>query len=286
MTTAPQAVIALDHCAALGERPLYEPAEDALYWVDSLAPSINRLSLRSGENHCWPLPRRIGTFALKAGGGAVLALDDGVYDFAFDDGPPVPRVRLDFAPQAFLNDGRCDPQGRFWVSSALAEGHVYRLDASGLRPLIDGVAVGNGMAWSPDGRTMYVGCCLTGRVWQFDYDRLTGTPTNRRLFVSAGGNGVFLDGAAVDSEGGYWLCLCGAGRIERFLPDGTHDRSVTLPSKRPTMLAFGGPDLATAYVTTAGAEVDPSLPPPLPGDGCILALDLGVRGLPEPKLAS
>jgi sugar lactone lactonase YvrE len=190
-----------------------------------------------------------------------------------------------------FNDGRCDRQGRFWAGTMVQDaidrqpaGRLYRYDAhAGLSaPVIDGLCTQNGLAWSPDGRTMYLSDSWTSErfIWAFDYDIDDGMPSNRRLFANLHDYAGRPDGAAVDADGCYWTCANDAGLLLRFAPDGRLDRSIELPVSKPSMCAFGGSRLDTLFV----ASIQPA------GnvgehDGCVLMLDPGVTGLPEPEFA-
>ena len=191
-----------------------------------------------------------------------------------------------------MNDGRCDRQGRFWAGSMaldMAAGHpvgaLYRLDDDAndapLRPQLDGFIVPNGLAFSPDGRTMYLSDSHPSvqKIWAFDYDTDSGTPSGRRLFVDMLDHPGRPDGAAVDADGCYWICGNDAGLIHRFTPDGRLDRSLAVPVKKPTMCAFGGARLDTLFVTSIRPGGDLS---DQPLAGGVFALNPGVTGLEEP----
>ena len=188
------------------------------------------------------------------------------------------------------NDGKCDRQGRFWVGTMgdmrrTPRGHLYRLDPqAGLRRVLDGLTIPNGLCWSPDGRTMYFTDSPTRLIWAFPYDPATGTPGERRVFAQVDGSGV-ADGATVDAEGCLWSARHGGGRVTRYTPDGRIDREIALPVSQPSCCAFGGPDLGTLFVTTArnGLSADDLAKQPLAG--AVLALEPGVRGLAEPRYA-
>lgn len=189
-----------------------------------------------------------------------------------------------------FNDGRCDRQGRFWAGSMLLDmnaaapvGALYRYSAGQSEPLsaqLNDLIVPNGLAFSPDGRTLYLSDSHPSAqaIWAFDYDIDSGTPHNRRLFVDMRQHPGRPDGAAVDSEGGYWICGNDAGLIHRFSPDGRLDRSLAVPVLKPSMCAFGGRDLDTLFVTSirpAGDLGDQPLA------GGVFALQPGVKGLEE-----
>jgi sugar lactone lactonase YvrE len=193
-------------------------------------------------------------------------------------------------PGMRFNDGRCDRQGRMRagtmlmdMAQALPAGVLYGLEANGeLKAIMSGLIVPNGLAFSPDGRIMYLSDSHPSvqRIWAFDYDTATGTPSNNRLFVDMNPLPGRPDGAAVDEDGCYWICGNDAGMIHRFTPAGKLDQSFGLPVKKPAMCAFGGPGLDTLYVTSIRPDNIDLSDQPLAGG--LFALRPGVRGLPEP----
>ena len=172
---------------------------------------------------------------------------------------------------------------------AEAVGALYRCDAqnpndvSVLAPQLEELVVPNGLAFSPDGRTMYLSDSHPSRqlIWAFDYDIDSGTPHNRRLFVDMNDHPGRPDGAAVDSHGCYWICAIDAGLVLRFTPQGKLDRALPVPVKKPTMCAFGGPRLDTLFVTSIRPQGIDLTDQPLAGG--VFALNPGVQGLPETK---
>ena len=222
--------------------------------------------------------------------GWLLAMEDGLYACgALQPGAPCePRLLAAIphgAPGMRFNDGRCDRQGRFLagtmvmdMSLAQPAGKLYRYDARGVAVLLDDLIVPNGTAFSPDGRTMYLSDShpTRGVVWAFDYDIDTGTPHNRRLFIAALPAGR-PDGAAVDTDGGYWICGNDAGRIYRYTPDGRLDRTLTVPAAKIAMCAFGGTAMDTLLVTS----IRPPSAAPGSLEGAVFALRPGAQGLEE-----
>lgn len=167
------------------------------------------------------------------------------------------------------------------MAAASPVGQLYRYSAQdGLsEPIVSGLITQNGLAFSPDGRTMYLSDSHGARqlIWSFDYDTDEGIPHNRRLFVDMNALPGRPDGAAVDSEGCYWICGNDGGCLLRFTPEGTLDRKIELPMAKPSMCSFGGPDLDTLLVTSIGAGA-------APGDGwagATLLLRPGVKGVAE-----
>jgi sugar lactone lactonase YvrE len=290
-----QAELIVDARNTVGESPVWVPEENALYWVDIPTGGLQCWSAKTGHVHAWKAPQMLACIARHPDGGWVAGMETGFFHLhAHADGSldSTPQAHVDHPrPDMRLNDGRCDPQGRFWAGSMVldmganaAVGTLYRYGAGQQGPLqaqMNGLIVPNGLAFSPDGRTMYLSDShpLVQQVWAFDYDIDSGTPSNRRVFIDMNQYAGRPDGAAVDAEGCYWICGNDAGLVHRFTPDGRLDRSLAVPVKKPSMCAFGGSRLDTLFVTSIR-----------PGDdhdehslaGGVFALDPGVKGLPEP----
>ena len=282
----------LDARAALGECPVWSTSERALYWIDIRAPALHRFDPQTGATRTTSMPHAIGCFALRKRGGFVLALRDGIW-LAEADGKPVRKVAeapYDPATHRF-NDGRCDPRGRLLVGSMNekrdgATAALYRLDPDfTLHELFGGMTISNGLAWSPDGRTMYHADTQARTVRAFDYDLETGTPSNPREFARWSGETERPDGACVDSVGNYWVSFYRGGKVMQISPHGQVLAEHPLPAMCPTMPAFGGDDLRTLYVTTARQERPPDELARMPQSGGLFAKRLAVAGQPEPHFA-
>ena len=282
----------LDAKASLGECPLWSSDEQVLYWVDINAPSLNRFDPRSGRNESWPMPQSIGCFALRAEGGFVAAMRDGIWllDRAGKLQRKLAEAPYDPASHRF-NDGRVDPQGRLWAGSMnerrdAYSGQLYRLDADHrLVAMIPGIMISNGLAWSPDQRTMYHADTVKREITAWDFDGESGDISNRQVFAQLAAERDRPDGASVDSEGGYWSAFYSAGKVVRLSPGGERLSEYPVPAMCPTMCAFGGPDLRTLYVTSARQRREPEELDRLPQSGGIFAMRVDVPGLPEPKFA-
>ncbi len=282
----------LDIKASLGECPTWSVDEQALYWIDINAPSLNRFDPASGTNTAWPMPQSIGSFALRKSGGFVVALRDGVWlvdrhgalDRKVADAPYDPATHR-------FNDGRADPQGRFWVGSMNEKrdansARLYRLDTNmSLTPMLDDMMISNGLGFSPDGRTMYHSDTPPQTVRAYDFDGASGTLSNDRVFAHFDGDGERPDGAAVDSEGCYWSAFYRGGKLVRLSPEGKRLSEYPVPAMCPTMCAFGGEDLRTLYVTTARQMREAHELELLPQTGGLFSMRVDVAGLPEPKFA-
>ena len=186
-----------------------------------------------------------------------------------------------------MNDGACDPQGRFWAGTMAYDespgaGALYRLELDGsCTTVLTGLTIANGIGWSPDGSTMYLNDSGTGCLETFRFDSDSGAITNRRTLVRSDQPGVVPDGLTVDADGGIWVAWWGGGVVNRYAPDGSLLASVQFPVERPTSCAFGGRELETLFVTTAREGLDGDALARQPDCGRVFAVSgLGVRGLP------
>lgn len=282
----------LDSKASLGECPVWSAAEQVLYWVDINAPSLNRFDPVTGRNTPMPMPESIGCFALRRDGGFVVALRGGFW-LAQPDGTLTRKVADAPYEQSHhrFNDGRCDASGRLLAGTMNEKrdantAALYRLDPDfTLTRVLAGMTISNGLAFSPDGRTMYHADTPTQIIHGFDYDQASGTPSNQRVFARFTEDGERPDGAAVDSEGCYWIAFYRGGKVQRIAPDGRIRNEFPVPAMCPTMCAFGGHDLTTLYVTSARQMRDTEELARLPQSGGVFAMAVDVPGLPEPAFA-
>lgn len=269
----------------LGECPCWHPREQALYWIDAFAPAVRRLGA-DGQVTSWTMPAVIGSFGFRESGGIVAALQDGFALVDLDGGNV--RTLVDPEPERpanILNDGKCDRAGRFWCGSrdgdlSAPTGSLYRLDPDGTAHRMDtGFIVSNGIAFSPDDRTLYFADSRAETVFAYDFDLAEGRISNRRVFFSTLNIEGRCDGATVDADGFYWCALVHGGAIARIDPMGRLDRLIPMPVKHVTMCAFGGPGLDTLYVTSSASMA----PAGTPQAGALFAVHgVGARGIPEP----
>lgn len=277
----------------VGESPLWSVAEQALFWVDIEGRAVHRLDWLSRAVHSWTVSERIGCIALHADGGLIAAMETGIFRLELGAAPSARQSLLQavsFPREGMrFNDGRCDRQGRFWVSSMLRDmaqaapcGALFCLDGDRLsQPIPEGLITGNGLGFGADGRSMWLSDShpAVQQIWRFDLDG-QGRPQQRRLFADMRELPGRPDGAAVDAEGGYWICANDAGLVHRFDPDGLIERSIRLPVSKPAMCAFGGPALDRLFITS----ITPARP--APGfdaglDGALFVCEPGVTGLAE-----
>lgn len=290
------AELVLDARNGTGESPVWSVAEQALYWVDIPAGRLYRWGARDELAQSWQAPEMLSCIA-RSRSGWLAGMESGLFHLQPQaDGSLAPQLlaAVEHAvPSMRFNDGRCDRQGRFWAGTMhtdMGAGHrvggLYRYAEGRLELQLEGFIVPNGLAFSPDGRTMYLSDSHPSvqHIWAFDYDTDSGTAHNRRLFVDMNQHPGRPDGAAVDESGCYWICGNDAGLIHRFTPTGRLDRSLAVPVKKPAMCAFGGPGLDTLFVTSIRPQGTDLSDQPLAGG--VFALRPGVKGLEEPAFGA
>ncbi|MDG6106903.1 SMP-30/gluconolactonase/LRE family protein [Dactylosporangium aurantiacum] len=263
-----------------GEGPVWSASWGGLRWVDMLAGDILSLAADATVTR-----RHVGTVAAvvrpRTRGGAVIGVERG---FALED----PDGMITHLPPVWadggirMNEGGCDPDGRFYCGSMAYDqrpgaASLYRLDPDGsVRVVLDGVTISNGLEWSPDGSRAYYNDTPTGQVTVFDYDPATGL-TGRRAFVTVPDHLGHPDGLTVDVEGGVWVALHGGGAVHRYTPGGALDEVVELPTAQVTACAFGGERLDELFVTTSREGMEPGDDPVA---GTLFRAAAGIQGLP------
>lgn len=291
----------------LGESPFWHPDEQQLYWVDIAARCVHRFQPGTGLAEHWAMPSEPGCIAplQSPHGGLVIALRDGIYCAAHWGGPlQLMAPALHDGANFRFNDGKADPLGRFWAGTVnerrnAATAQLYCLtpttrSASVLQPQLGGATVANGLAWSPDARTLYWAdtSSHTVRAWQWDavHNLLTG----ERIFqqwpdkpagwrAGAPDNPPYAgrpDGAAVDAEGNYYIAMYEGAQVLKLSANGVLLASLPVPAQCPTMPCFGGNDLRTLYVTTARQKRPAAELARYPQSGCVFAMRVDVPGLP------
>jgi sugar lactone lactonase YvrE len=265
--------------ATLGEGPIWDGEQQALYWVDIPESLVHRMD-SGGSVTTWEVSQPAGTVIPRARGGLVVAARDGfmAMDQSTGELTMLAAVEQD-RPETRMNDGACDRAGRFYAGTMAADerpglGTLYRLDPNlQVTALATGLGISNGIGWSPDERLMYYVDSLDHQVDVFDYDPATGAIEGRRKFAAVGGGDVVPDGLTVDAEGGIWVAVWGGGAVLRHDPDGRVRQTVEVPAVQVTSCAFGGPDLDRLYITTAAGGG--------PGAGALFVVEPGVTGQPS-----
>jgi len=273
--------LVLDAQCALGESPVWWAEAKLLVFIDITGRRLHRFDPVSKRHDVLEIDEDIGCVAPAKGSGYVAGLRSGIWLL---DANGAKTRQLAANPQNAathrFNDGRVDPKGRYFSgtldeSKAAGDAGLFRYDRRELQPLMEGVMTSNGLAFSPDGRTLYFSDTPRFVIYRFDYDPGTGEAGNRRVFARIEPTATDRgrpDGAAVDSAGCYWSSLYEGSRIRRYDPDGKMMADYPVPALNTTMPAFGGPDLRTLYVTTARDKKGG------PGGG-LYAMEVGVAGL-------
>lgn len=273
-----------DPVAHHGEGPVWSPSWGGLRWVDMLAGDVLSLAA-DGSVERRHVSAVVAAVRPRRGGGAVLGIERG---FALEDADgtltTLPPLWEDEGVR--MNEGGCDPDGRFYCGSMAYDQRpgaaaLHRLNPDGsTSTVLEGVTVSNGLEWSPDGSRAYYDDTATHRVDVFDYDPDRGLH-GRRPFAEIPDGGL-PDGLTVDADGGLWVALADRGEVWHLSPDGVHDEVVEVPVGMVTACTFGGPDLDQLFITTSRENVPPGEDPLA---GSLFRADVGVRGLPVREFA-
>jgi sugar lactone lactonase YvrE len=261
------------------EGPVWSPSWGGLRMVDMLAGDVLRLQPDGGIDR-----RHVAGVAAavrpRTGGGAVIGIDRG---FALEE----PDGTIRQLPETFdddairMNEGGCDPDGRFYCGSMAynqtpGAAALYRLDPDlSTGTVLTGVTVSNGLDWSPDGTRAYYNDTPTGQITVFDYDSDAGL-TGGRTFVTIGDGGR-PDGLTTDAEGGVWAAIVNRSAVHRYAPDGSLDVVVEVNASKVTACTFGGENLDELYITTSQENVDTGADPQA---GSLFRAAVGVPGHP------
>ena len=268
-----------------GEGPVWSERWGGLRWVDMLAGDVLSLVAGGAINR-----RHVGSVAAairpRRQGGAVIGVERG---FALEeaDGTLTHLDALWSDTNVRMNEGGCDPDGRFYCGSMAYDqlpgaGALYRFDPDGsVHVMLENVTISNGLEWSPDGSRAYYNDTFTQRIDIFDYDGKSGL-TGRRPFAEIPAEAGGPDGLTIDEEGGVWVALYSGGAVRRYTPDGVLDEVIEVPTKKVTACTFGGPDLNQLFITTSREDLKPGEDPLA---GSLFRAAVGVAGLPVREFA-
>ncbi|MFG1703066.1 SMP-30/gluconolactonase/LRE family protein [Nonomuraea sp. M3C6] len=281
MTITPYTVT--DPVAEHGEGPVWSGRWGGLRWVDMLAGDVLALDPqgRVRRRHVGPVAAVVRP---RVSGGYVVASERELLLSDSDD-LDAPLRSLGEAwtdPAIRMNEGGCDPGGRFYIGSMAYDaspgrGSLYVAEPDGrLRVVVPGVTISNGFDFSPDGALAYYADTATGRVDVFDYDPEGGL-TGRRPFAVVDPERGAPDGLTVDADGGVWVALWQGWAVHRYTPEGRLDAVIDLPVRKVTAVTFGGEELDRLFITTSALDVDRA---EQPDAGAVFAADPGVRGRP------
>nr|WP_180205148.1 SMP-30/gluconolactonase/LRE family protein [Pseudomonas sp. SbOxS1]NYU05168.1 SMP-30/gluconolactonase/LRE family protein [Pseudomonas sp. SbOxS1] len=283
-----------DRC---GEGAVWSATENAIYWVDINRFLIHRLDYPSLKLKTWTFTEPVTALALTTDENRLMVslASRLIWWWPQTDERAEHGFHLPESPAARFNDGRADPQGNFWVGSMFnnvdaegaskpgggSPGVLYRVDPEGVaQAKLRDIEISNTLCWSPDASLFYFADTLKNEIRAYEYDSASGdiTGTSRSFF--AGFERGLPDGSAIDRDGYIWNCRYGGHGIARIAPNGQLDRFIELPTANPTTCAFGGPDLSTLFITSAGYDT-------VPGDrlaGSLWSIETDTCGLPENKV--
>jgi sugar lactone lactonase YvrE len=274
-----------DAVAYHGEGPVWSERWGGLRWVDMFAGDVLSLAPDGtiGREHVGELTAAVRP---RRDGGAVLGVERG-FALRDPDGNVEPLPELWSDRNLRMNEGGCDPDGRFYCGSMAYDkqpgaGALYRLDPDrSVTVVLEGLTVSNGIEWSPDGARAYYNDTDTYRTDVFDYDAESGL-TARRAFVEVPAEVGRPDGLTVDSEGGVWVAINRGGAVHRYTPAGALDAVVEVPARKVTACTFGGAGLDELFITTSREDLEPGDDPLA---GSVFRAAPGVRGLPVREFA-
>ncbi len=282
--------VVLRATAQIGEGPVWDARTQRLYWVDIVGRELHVFNPSDGTNTTYACPDIVTSVSPRAAGGMLLTLrrSFALFDETTGRFDTLAEVEPDMPGNRF-NDGKTDRRGRHWAGTMgdvdwnHPIGNLYRFGADH-QPvrMADRLRCSNGLAWSPDDRTMYVCESFAYVIHAYDFDAATGAIENRRTFATVDpDSGAFPDGITVDAEGFVWSAQPVFGRLVRYAPDGRIARILELPVSRGTSVMFGGADLSTLFITTMRTTLDDRQLAEEPLAGCLLAITPGVTGLAE-----
>jgi sugar lactone lactonase YvrE len=272
--------------ARLGEGTLWDTDRHLLYWADIFNHRVNQFEPASGTNIIFEVGKEVGCMGLVDQERLILGLRDRIAYLDIQTGKVTTLITLEADnPEYRLNDGKCDPSGRFWVGSmSEAEkpiANLYRYDPDGSLHIMEtGLTISNGLGWSPDQTLFYLTDTPTQKIYVYDYKLETGEITNRRVCVDLTHESFFPDGLTIDAEGYIWSAMWNGWCVIRFAPDGKEVLRIPMPVPCPTNCTFGGPNLTDLYITTASVGLSQPEIQKAHYSGDLFCLKTDVTGLP------
>jgi sugar lactone lactonase YvrE len=269
----------------LGESPRWHPNENRLYWVDIESGLVHSQATEGKTPENRKLSMKVGCLAFEKSGGFLLATSKGILSWNSDRSILTPLVDPEPGKSgARFNDGLVDANGRFWAGTMTetdASSCLYRLDPDlSINKMVTGVTISNGIGWNKESTRMYFTDTMKHVIWLYDFNLLTGTLSNQRVFLEVDGPGL-PDGLAVDTDGNVWIALCGSGIIQVHDPAGVLLNEIHFPTKCITACTFGGTGLTELFVTSSRSllESNDQLSDPLAGS--VFRIATRSHGIPD-----
>jgi sugar lactone lactonase YvrE len=277
----------LEARARLGEGPMWDSTQNLLYWVDIYNHRVHQFHPATGKSSFFDVGDVVGAIATAGKDRLIMALRHHLAFLNTQTGvvTPILEIEGNLLDNRF-NDGKCDPQGRFWFGSTCSlekpQASLYRYDNDGSLHIMETeLTISNGLGWSPDQKTFYLTDSPQQKIYAYDFNSVTGNITNRRIFIDLTHESFYPDGLTIDIEGHIWSAMWDGWCVIRFNPKGEEILRIKLPVQVPTSCTFGGENLQTLYITTASvglsqAEIEKSF-----YSGDLFALQTDVTGLPS-----
>lgn len=273
----------------LGEGPIWDEKEQALYWVDTDLKQVHKYCPKSNERKFYDVYEKAGAVIKESDNTLICALEKGIYRLNETDG----TLELISAPECdkpenIFNDGKCDKEGNFWIGTMHykeieGKGTLYCLDKEmKCEPKVEKVTISNGIAWALDYKTMYYIDTPTMQVVAYDYDMATCTISNKRPVIEFSEDQGYPDGMTIDENGNLWIAMWGGWCVYQCDPrTGEFIDKIELPMANVTSCTFGGEDMDTLYITTAYAELTEDEKKSQPLAGGVFRVKPGVKGFPS-----
>ncbi|MGA5135124.1 SMP-30/gluconolactonase/LRE family protein [Streptomyces olivoreticuli] len=277
--------------AILGEGPSWDSASNRLWWLDVILEQLYVYDPQTGANASLPMGTPVGSVMPRLTGGHAVTTDYGIHAITPDGSLGEVLAPLPVTPGTQVNDGKCDPLGRYWTGTMAKDrqsplASLLRVNTDGtVAHILNGVTVSNGMAWSADNSLMYYIDTRTGFLDVFDYRLTDGSVTDRRHLIDFRDQQGRPNGMTIDAEDHLWVASWGGYAVQRYRPDGTFDKEIVLPAAKITSCCFGGSDLTDLYVTSSRAGLTPAELNDQPLAGALFKLSPGVAGMPTRPFA-
>lgn len=275
----------LEARARLGEGPVWDSTHKLLYWVDIYNHRVNQFNPATGQNLFFDVKDVVGCIALAGANRLIMAQRHclAYLNTKTEEITPIMEVEANMLSNRF-NDGKCDPQGRFWfgsMSPGKPQASLYRFDRDGSLHIMEtGLTISNGLGWSPDQKTFYLTDSEQQKIYAYDFNAVTGNISNRRVIVNLTGESFYPDGLTIDSKGNIWSAMWDGWCVIRFNPAGEEILRVQLPVKCPTNCTFGGEELKSLYITTASVGLSQEDIEKSFYSGDLFCLQTDIPGLP------
>jgi sugar lactone lactonase YvrE len=265
----------------IGEAPAWDASTQTLYWVDATGNKLYRFATQTQELDQWIMPKNVaGVFPTKDPDQLLVLLQDGLTRFTLSS------MDLDYLCQPELpngsvfNDAKRGPLGRIWAMTKASD-HQNRIaglycfiNEKECQQLDDGFVIGNGIGFSPDGKTFYCSDSIAGEIYRYPLDLENLTLGEHEIFAKIEPTEGLPDGLCIDHDGNLWTALWDGWQLNCYQSDGTLLKHVKMPVQKPTSCCLGGKDMKTLFVTSASYELTEEELATQPDAGCVFTLQI------------